>query len=153
MFGGSTMWMLPRSLVLSLTKDDAGGAEEGWPWPVDEDYWLGHCHGFRVDGPDGRVGVVEHVVYGSHIHRPDVVSVRSGSWRSHTVSVPVADVTELRPTQARLVIRGQPDAPRHVGLWPRLWRGLRDRMRREQEPCAEPPNRPPAVTRRATEPW
>jgi len=24
-------------------------------------YWLAHCEGYRVDSPDGRVGVVEHV--------------------------------------------------------------------------------------------
>src|SRR5207248_488884 len=148
MFGGSTMWMLPRSLVLSLTKDDAGGAENGWPWPVDEDYWLGHCHGFRVDGPNRRLGVVEHVVSGSHIHRPDVVWVRSGSWRSHTVPVPVADVTEVWPARARLVVRGEVDAPRRVGFWPRARHRLRAWTRRERE------LRPPAAaTRRAIKPW
>jgi hypothetical protein len=157
MFGGSTMWMLPRSLVLSLTKDDAGGAEDGWPWPVDEDYWLGHCHGFQVDGPDGRVGVVEHVAYGSHIHRPDVVWVRSGLWRSHAVSVPVAEVTELRPAQARLVVRGQLAAPRRVGLRWRARRVLRAWARREQELHGEPCDRrdatPAAATGRAIKPW
>jgi hypothetical protein len=120
---GVTMRMLPRSLVLSLTKDDGRRIEDPWSWPVDEDYWLGHCQGFRVDGPEGRVGVVEHVVYGSHLHRPDVVWVRFGGWRARAVSVPVTDVLELRPHQERLVVRCQAGASR------RLRSGLGERLR------------------------
>lgn len=27
-----------------------------------EDYWLTHCHGFRVDGEAGRIGFVDDVL-------------------------------------------------------------------------------------------
>jgi len=30
--------------------------------PDDGDYWLAHCEGFRVEGPHGRLGVVERVL-------------------------------------------------------------------------------------------
>ena len=114
--------MLPRSVVLALTTDDGRRAQDSSLWPVDTAYWLGHCHGFRVDGPDGRVGVVEYVVYESRIDRPDVVCVRLGGWRSRAVSVPVADVIELRPEQARLLVRGHAGAPQPEGSGRRGWR-------------------------------
>jgi hypothetical protein len=70
--------LLPRSLTLSLTANSMLDPKPASPWPVDENYWLGHCEGFQVDGPGGRVGIVEHVVYGSRVDRPDVVAVSWG---------------------------------------------------------------------------
>lgn len=117
-------WVLPRSLVLALTSTD-DRAKTVSSWPADENYWLGHCEGFWVDRPDGRLGVVEHVVYRSRVDRPDAVAVRRGLWRSQTVTVPVADVVEVRPSQSRLVVRSGPvPAPRR-GWWVRARRASR----------------------------
>ena len=98
------MYLLPRSLVLALS---AGGRTPGprSAWPADEAYWLAHCEGFHVDGPDGRIGVVEHVVSESWFDLPDVVSVASGRWRLRSTDMPIADVLEVRPEQKRLVVR------------------------------------------------
>jgi hypothetical protein len=98
--------LLPRSLLLSLTTHEPNDRRACKSPPLDQDYWLGHCEGFRVDGPDGRLGIVEHVVYRSRADRPDVVAVTSGVWRARTAEVPVADVTEVWSAQERLFVRG-----------------------------------------------
>jgi hypothetical protein len=123
------MHLVPRSVALSLTAGGVRDSEPRSPWPVDEDYWLGHCQGFQVDGPGGRVGVVEHVVYESRVDRPDVVAVSSGVWRVHTTEVPVADVVEVLPAQERLVVRGEFGAAAPVGVWGRAQRALRSGVR------------------------
>lgn len=121
---GCPMGLLPRSLVLALTSTTESRAEPSSQWPVDEDYWLGHCHGFRVDGPGGRLGVVEHVIYGSRVDRPDAVAVRLGLRRSRTVTVPVTDVTQVCPAHARLILGREAGTARKRGGWlhPRSWR-------------------------------
>jgi hypothetical protein len=98
------MHLVPRSLLLALTtrEPDPGPAMSA---PVDEEYWLSHCEGFSVEGPEGRLGVVDHLVYRSRADRPDVVAVTSGLWRARTAEVLVSDVVEVRPAQARLVVR------------------------------------------------
>jgi hypothetical protein len=58
-----------------------------------------------VEGPEGRLGVVDHLVYRSRADRPDVVAVTAGLWRARTAEVLVSDVVEVRPAQARLVVR------------------------------------------------
>ena len=108
------MHLLPRSVALGLCAGDARPRPRS-PWPVDEAYWLAHCEGFQVDGPDGHLGVVDHVVYESRLDVPDVVSVASGLWRLRSTSVPTADVLEVRPEQERLVIRSARSAHRRAG--------------------------------------
>jgi len=99
--------VLPKSLMLALTnrtpEPPAGGP--GTPWPLDEDYWLRHCEGFRVDSGAGRLGVVESVGPGARADRPDVVAVRSGGLRPRTTIVSVGDIVEVRPAERRLIIR------------------------------------------------
>lgn len=120
------MHLLPRSMLLALTGDrserDSGPQS---PWPLDEDYWLGHCEGFYVDGPAGRLGVVDRLVYRSRADRPDIVAVAVGMWRARIAEVPVADVAEVWPAQGRLVVR--------TGLGPvsraRVWRRVHDGLR------------------------
>lgn len=99
------MHLVPRSLLLTLTaREPARGPRMSAP--LDDDYWLGHCEGFRVDGPEGRLGVVDHLVYRSRADRPDVVAVTSGVWRMRTAEVLVSDIVAVLPAQARLVVRG-----------------------------------------------
>jgi hypothetical protein len=123
------MHLLPRSVALALSADEVTSRPRS-PWPVDEAYWLAHCEGFWVDGPDGRIGVVDHVVYESRLDVPDVVSVASGLWWLHSTRVPAADVLEVCPEQERLVVRGVRSAHRRAG-WPaRLRQALTARMRK-----------------------
>jgi len=120
------MHLLPRSMLLALTGDrserDSGPQS---PWPLDEDYWLGHCEGFYVDGPAGRLGVVDRLVYRSRADRPDIVAVAVGMWRARIAEVPVADVAEVWPAQGRLVVRTGLGPVSRASVWRRVHDGLR----------------------------
>jgi hypothetical protein len=71
----------------------------------DQDYWLCRCEGFRVDAPNGRLGLVEAVRFGTRLDRPDELLVRRGLFGNHTLVVPVSEVEEVVPRQQRLVLR------------------------------------------------
>jgi hypothetical protein len=97
------MHLLPRSTALGLTAGDAGPSHA--PAPAGADYyWLRHCDGFRVDGPDGRIGVVDHVEPGFGAAVPGVVAVASGLWRIRLTRIPLHDVVEVQPHRRRLVV-------------------------------------------------
>jgi hypothetical protein len=119
------MHLLPRSVSLALTADAARGIGPYTLGSVDEDYWLGHCDGFRVDGPGGRLGVVQHVVYRSRVDRPDVLAVASGMWRLRTDEVSVQDVVEVRPGEQCLVVRSRPNPVARTNLRVHVHRALR----------------------------
>ena len=71
------------------------------------DYWLGHCEGFRVDGPEGRVGVVEAVL--GREDEPTTLAVREGLFALRTVYVPLEQVAEIQPRAERIVLRSRPE--------------------------------------------
>jgi hypothetical protein len=71
----------------------------------DQDYWLCRCEGFRVDAPNGRLGLVEAVRFGARLDRPDELVVRGGLLRNRTLVVPVSEIEEVVPRQQRLVLR------------------------------------------------
>jgi hypothetical protein len=97
------MRLLPRSTVLGLKAAEAGPTCA--PDPVEAEYWLRHCDGFRVDGPDGRIGVVDRVEHTLEPEVPDVVAVASGLWRIHLTRIPLRDVVEVQPDRRRLIVR------------------------------------------------
>jgi hypothetical protein len=111
--------LLPKSLALSLTAEEVPDQELTSRWPVDRNYWLGHCQGFHVDGPGGHVGVVDHVVYSSRLDRPDVVAVSSGIWRIRSTDVPVHDVAEVFPEDGRVMLRAGGRQRASVRAWAR----------------------------------
>ena len=69
-------------------------------------YWLGHCEGYRVDGPEGRVGIVEAVL--GEEDEPVTLAVREGLFALRTVYVPIEDVIEVHPRAERIVVRSRP---------------------------------------------
>jgi hypothetical protein len=71
------------------------------------DYWLGRCEGFRVDGPEGRVGVVSAVL--GHEDEPTMLAVREGLFALRTVYVPIEQVAEVQPRAERIVLRSRPE--------------------------------------------
>lgn len=74
------------------------------------DYWLGHCEGFRVDGPQGRVGFVETVL--GPEGEPEALLVRGGILGGRVLVVPIEAVEDVRPRAERIVIRDEdPVAP------------------------------------------
>lgn len=62
-------------------------------------YWLRHCQGFQVFGPDGRVGFVEAVhKVGDHV---DIV-IAAGLFRHRTLVAHDRDVDELDVARRRV---------------------------------------------------
>jgi hypothetical protein len=71
-------------------------------------YWLRRCHGFRVDTPEGRVGVVEDVLYGAEHDRPSALVVRTGLLRQRRELIPIDDVDAVEPRRERVVLCARP---------------------------------------------
>lgn len=76
---------------------------------ADQYYWLGRCEGFRVDSPDGRIGFVEHVRFGSRPDRPEALAVRAGRLGRRVLIVSVSKVAEIVPSRERIVLSGSPE--------------------------------------------
>ncbi|HXV96446.1 MAG TPA: hypothetical protein VD695_07850 [Gaiellaceae bacterium] len=70
------------------------------------DYWLGHCEGYRVYGPEGRVGIVEAVL--GEEDEPVTLAVREGLFALRTLYVPIEDVIEVHPRAERIILRCSP---------------------------------------------
>jgi hypothetical protein len=71
-------------------------------------YWLRRCHGFRVDSPEGRVGIVEDVLYGAEYDRPSALVVRTGLLRQRLQVVAMEEVDAVYPRLERVVLRARP---------------------------------------------
>jgi hypothetical protein len=76
--------------------------------PLEREYWLGHCDGFRVDGHRGRIGVVEEV-------RPaaggdTLLVIRLGRLGLKSVAISTREVFEIVPRDRRLWLR-TPESP------------------------------------------
>ena len=97
------MHRLPRFIVRGSKAGEDGPSRS--PGPVAAAYWLRHCDGFRVDGPNGRIGVVDHVEQGGEADVPDIMAVASGLWRIRLSRIPLADVVQVDPGRRRVVVR------------------------------------------------
>jgi hypothetical protein len=82
----------------------------GGPGAIDRDYWLHRSEGFRVDSPDGRVGFVSELRFGSSMERPDALGVRAGLFGRLLLTVPVEEVAEILPRERRMILRASPRA-------------------------------------------
>lgn len=71
---------------------------------VSDGYWLRHCHGFRVDIPRRRLGIVEDVLYGAEHDRPSALAVRGGLFGRRLELVPVEDVDTVDPRRKRVAL-------------------------------------------------
>jgi hypothetical protein len=65
---------------------------------------LAGIHGYRVDGPDGRVGTVDGVVAGAWSDRPEAIEVRVGLFRPAVLVVGLADVAAVDPARRRVLL-------------------------------------------------
>jgi len=68
--------------------------------------------GFRVDGPDGRVGVLTLLVpdYGDGL--PERITIRTGLFLSDSVDIAFGEVVSVDPFSRRVRIRSVPEARR-----------------------------------------
>ncbi len=102
---------LPRATILALTADRSSPAQPLAADRADGEYWLGHCEGFTVHGPQGQVGVVESLVYAADAPRPAYLAVTSGRLRLHTALVPCGEVVSVDARQTRLDVQARPARP------------------------------------------
>ncbi len=72
---------------------------------------LRDCRAYRVDGPEGRFGVVRRVVLEGDGGRPPHLVVTMGLFIIRTVRIPIADIVEIRPDLRRVVVRTAVEAP------------------------------------------
>ncbi len=66
--------------------------------------WLHRCEGFSVELPDGTVGTVEEIRYGSRYDRPDRLAVRVGRWRPQLVLVSTDEVEDIDPEEELVLL-------------------------------------------------
>jgi len=64
-----------------------------------------HCHGFRVDSPHRRIGIVEDVLYGAETDRPAALAVRGGLFGNRIEVVPIESVATISPRLKRICLR------------------------------------------------
>lgn len=88
----------------SIMASTAGERDGRW------DYWLRHCEGFQVSGPDGRIGSVALVL--SSGGRIDGLVIRTGLLRARTMFVPVDSVVSVTPRRCRVELGTVPDSVR-----------------------------------------
>jgi hypothetical protein len=65
---------------------------------------LAGSNGYRVDGPDGRVGTVDSIVTGAWSGLPDAIEVRVGLFQPALLLVGAADIAEIDPVRRRVVL-------------------------------------------------
>jgi hypothetical protein len=71
---------------------------------VGDDYWLRYCHGFRVDSPRGRRGIVEDVLYGAEHDHPSALVVRGGLFGQRVELIPIETVDSVDPRRKLLTM-------------------------------------------------
>lgn len=73
---------------------------------------LAGVEGFRVDGPEGRVGYVKSVSSAASPSAPDTLHVATGLFIVRVVPVPASDIVDVEPERRRLLIRRMVQRPR-----------------------------------------
>jgi hypothetical protein len=71
---------------------------------MQHDYWVDHCEGFRVDGLEGRIGLVEEVC-DDPAHGGHVLVVRAGLLGRRVLLIPTSEVANIAPSLMRLWLR------------------------------------------------
>jgi hypothetical protein len=72
---------------------------------------LRRCRGFRVEGPGGRIGIVERLLPSEPGADPALLAVRAGRRSRLLLMVPVEEVEAILPREELVVLR----QPRIVG--------------------------------------
>ena len=83
-------------------------------------YWLCRCERWQVFAPEGRVGSVRRVLYGSWLDMPEALLLEHGLFRKQILVASTDDVERVLPEQQRLILR----------RWPLPNQGLPDVLQR-----------------------
>ena len=71
---------------------------------IDQEYWLAHCEGYRVDSDAGPIGLVDEVCSTPAGH-PDLLVLRAGRLRRRRLLLPAEEVMAVAPREGRIVVR------------------------------------------------
>jgi hypothetical protein len=74
----------------------------------DTDYWLCRCEGFEVETPEGRLGIVEWLVFRSRHDRPDALAVQTGHVLHRAVFIAVTEIAHVLPEEGRIILTANP---------------------------------------------
>jgi hypothetical protein len=72
-----------------------------------DDLWLRECHGFRVDSPRGRIGLVEDVLFDDR-ERVSALRIAAGMTGRRMLVIDANDVACIYPSERRLRMHAQP---------------------------------------------
>jgi hypothetical protein len=81
---------------------------------MDFAYWTRNCHGFRVETPDGRLGIVEDVLYGADPNRPAALAVRGGLFGTRVEIVPTEELGRIDPRRTLVTLLSRHEEPRRT---------------------------------------
>lgn len=76
--------------------------------PIDREYWLDHCEGFRVDCAGGRIGFVEEVRSNADTTGKRTLAVRAGMLGRRRLLLPADEVSMIVPRAERIWLRSSP---------------------------------------------
>jgi hypothetical protein len=111
-------WLSDHHVALPAASDRNGDRLTIDPRPaegsLERDLWIRRCEGFLVDSPEGRVGVVEGLRFGSSVERPDLLEVRAGRLRPRLIIVPVEQVERIFFDEGRIELGSDPVARTHL---------------------------------------
>ena len=71
------------------------------------DLWLRECHGFRVDSPRGRIGLVQDVLFDDR-ERVSALRIAAGLTGRRMLVIDADDVARIQPSERRMRLRAQP---------------------------------------------
>lgn len=74
---------------------------------------LAACLGFQADDPNGRVGTVVGIAFGSQTDRPQGIEIRVGLFHRTVITVPVEAVAMIDPSRKRITL----NSTRTVGIY------------------------------------
>jgi len=90
--------MLPLSVRLRVTS-----RAPDYQVP-DSEHWADQWAGFRLDGPGGRLGTIEAVVFDPSAGEPAWLHVRTGLFARRTVAIPFEDIESIDPIRGRVTV-------------------------------------------------
>ena len=94
------------SVIEAPVGDPAGRTSTPEPvLPLDREYWLSHCEGYRVESPGGRVGLVEEVHCAPESRRAESLAVLAGMFGRRRLIVPVSEVDAIVPHAERIFLK------------------------------------------------
>jgi hypothetical protein len=67
-------------------------------------YWLCRCEGWQVLSPEGRVGRVARILFGSNPNAPEALAVRTGLFRTKELILPATEVATVDRDRKRLLL-------------------------------------------------